>query len=101
MKNNNYEIVKGIDEKGIFIRIRSTNTAKHFAVYRTFTKRVGDNFEENTKITEEIINDLIDSIKTKGITEGFILDFDKNNKLLKIKIEYFNIYFNYLINNTC
>jgi len=83
MKNNNYEIVKGIDEKGIFIRIRSTNTAKHFAVYRTFTKRVGDNFEENTKITEEIINDLIDSIKTKGITEGFILDFDKNNKLLK------------------
>ena len=37
----NYEIIKGTDRKGFFIRVRSLNKAKHFAVHRTFKKRQG------------------------------------------------------------
>ena len=77
--SQNYEIKADIDKSGYFIRIRSLNKAKHFAVYRTYTKRFPDGKEINEKINENIKDILIKSIKKKGITEGFILKFDENN----------------------
>jgi organic radical activating enzyme len=78
--NQEYEVKADIDSKGHFIRIRSLNKAKHFAIYRTFTKRFPDGKEINAKIHEDVKNILVKSIEKKGITEGFILKFDKNNK---------------------
>ena len=72
-----YEIQVLSDKIGHFIRIRSLNKAKHFAVYRTYTKRFPDGKEINEKINENIKDILIKSIKKKGITEGFILKFDE------------------------
>jgi hypothetical protein len=87
--NEKYEINSGTDSKGLYIRIRSINKAKHFAVYRSYTKRTNDN-EENVPITTDVIDQLIKSIEKKGITEGFILNLDekkfdeKENKAKKI-----------------
>ena len=77
--NEKYEIQALTDNIGPFIRIRSLNKAKHFAIYRTFTKRFPDGKEVNTEIKEDIKDILVKSIQ-KGITEGFILRFDENDK---------------------
>ena len=77
--NKDYEIQALTDKIGHCIRIRSLNKAKHFAVYRTFTKRFPNGREVNAKIVEDIQDILVKSIKKKGITEGFILKFDENN----------------------
>ena len=74
-----YEIKALTDSIGPFIRIRSLNKAKHFAIYRTFTKRFPNGEEVNADIKEDIKDILVKSIKTKGITEGFILKFDEND----------------------
>ena len=78
--NQKYEIQALTDKVGHFIRIRSVNKAKHFAVYRTFTKRFPDGKEINAKIDGDIKDILVKSIQKKGITEGFILKFDENDK---------------------
>ena len=78
--NQEYEIQASTDKIGHFIRIRSLNKAKHFAVYRSFTKRFPDGKEVNAEIKEDIKDILVKSIKKKGITEGFILKFDKNDR---------------------
>jgi hypothetical protein len=78
--NQEYEIYTSTDKIGHFIRIRSLNKAKHYAVYRTFTKRFPDGKEINVEISEDIKNILVKSIEKKGITEGFILKFDENDK---------------------
>ena len=78
--NQKYEIQALTDNVGHFIRIRSVNKAKHFAVYRTFTKRFPDGKEINAKIDGDIKDILVKSIQKKGITEGFILKFDENDK---------------------
>ena len=44
-----YEIKADTDKVGPFIRIRSLNKAKHFAIYRTFTKRFPNGEEINVK----------------------------------------------------
>ena len=77
--NQTYEIQALTDKIGHFIRIRSLNKAKHFAVYRTFTKRFPDGKEVNAEIKEDIQDILVKSIQKKGITEGFILKFDEND----------------------
>ena len=77
--NQEYEIHTSTDKIGHFIRIRSLNKAKHYAVYRTFTKRIPDGKEINVEISEDIKNILVKSIEKKGITEGFILKFDEND----------------------
>ena len=79
MTNQEYEILALNDKIGHYIRIRSRNKAKHFAVYRTFTKRFPNGKEVNADISEEIQDILVKSIKEKGITEGFILKFDEND----------------------
>ena len=48
-----YEIIKGSDSKGFYIRVRSLNKAKHFAVHRTYLKRKKDGKTITQKITEE------------------------------------------------
>ena len=68
--NQKYEIQALTDKVGHFIRIRSVNKAKHFAVYRTFTKRFPDGKEINAKIDGDIKDILVKSIQKKGITEG-------------------------------
>ena len=78
--NQKYEIQALTDKVGHFIRIRSVNKAKHFTVYRTFTKRFPDGKEINAKIDGDIKDILVKSIQKKGITEGFILKFDENDK---------------------
>ena len=78
--NEKYEIQALTDNIGPFIRIRSLNKAKHFAIYRTFTKRFPDGKEVNTEIKEDIKDILVKSIQKKGITEGFMLRFDENDK---------------------
>ena len=78
--NQSYEIQASTDKVGHFIRIRSLNKAKHFAIYRTFTKRFPDGKEVNAEIKEDIKDILVKSIQKKGITEGFILKFDENDK---------------------
>tara|TARA_B110000008_G_scaffold278891_1_gene324013 strand:- start:284 stop:1768 length:1485 start_codon:yes stop_codon:yes gene_type:complete len=78
--NTEYEIQALTDNVGHFIRIRSLNKAKHFAVYRTFTKRFPSGKEVNATINEDVKNILVKSIQKKGITEGFILKFDENDK---------------------
>ena len=75
-----YEVQALSDKIGHFIRIRSLNKAKHFAVYRTFTKRFPSGKEVNADIKEDIKDILVKSIQKKGITEGFILKFDENDK---------------------
>ena len=35
-----YEILKETDSKGFFIRVRSLNKAKHFAIHRTLLKEI-------------------------------------------------------------
>ncbi|MDC0125366.1 radical SAM protein [Candidatus Pelagibacter sp.] len=77
--NQDYEILALTDKIGHCIRIRSLNKAKHFAVYRTFTKRFPNGKEVNAEIVEDIQDILVKSIKKKGITEGFILKFDEND----------------------
>ena len=52
--NQSYEIQASTDKVGHFIRIRSLNKAKHFAIYRTFTKRFPDGKEVNAEIKEDI-----------------------------------------------
>ena len=76
----NYEIIKGTDRKGFFIRVRSANKAKHFAVHRTFLKRDKDGQTTTHQITESNCEKIIQSLEKKGITEGFIIvenDIDK------------------------
>ncbi len=77
--NDKYEIVAGSDRIGEFVRIRSLNKAKHFAVHRTFIKRYPDGTEKNVNIDKNIKDILIKSIEKRGITEGFILKFDEND----------------------
>ena len=50
--NQKYEIQALSDKIGHFIRIRSLNKAKHFAVYRTFTKRFPSGKEVNAEINK-------------------------------------------------
>ena len=78
--NNEYEIQALEDKVGHYIRIRSLNKAKHFAIYRTFTKRFPNGKEVNAEIKKDIQDILVKSIKKKGITEGFILKFDDDDK---------------------
>ena len=75
-----YEIKADTDNLGPFIRIRSLNKAKHFTIYRTFTKRFPNGEEINLKINDEIKDILVKSIEKKGITEGFILKFNENDE---------------------
>ena len=35
-----YEILKETDNKGFFIRVRSLNKAKHFAIHRTYIREM-------------------------------------------------------------
>ena len=89
-----YEIKALTDSIGPFIRIRSLNKAKHFAIYRTFTKRFPNGQEVNADIKEDIKDILVKSIKAKGITEGFILKFDEDDNysdFLEEKIDPENI----------
>ena len=72
-----YEIIKDTDRKGFFIRVRSLNKAKHFAIHRTFLKRDKNGITQRHEITEENSNEIIKSIQKKGITEGFIVVDDK------------------------
>ena len=76
----NYEIIKGSDNKGFYIRVRSLNKAKHFAVHRTYLKRnkSGKTITEN--ITKDNCDTIIESIESKGITEGFIIVDDNEDK---------------------
>ena len=75
-----YEIIKDTDRKGFFIRVRSLNKAKHFAIHRTFLKRDKNGITQRHEITEENSNEIIKSIHKKGITEGFIV-VDDNVKV--------------------
>ena len=75
-----YEIVKGNDKKGFFIRVRSLNKAKHFAVHRTYLKRDSNGETTNHKITENNCDKIIESLEHKGITEGFIIVETDNNR---------------------
>ena len=74
-----YEIVKGSDKKGFFIRVRSLNKGKHFAVHRTYLKRGEDGKTITKNINSENCDLIIKSIKEKGITEGFII-IDNNEE---------------------
>ena len=58
--NQEYEIQASTDKVGHFIRIRSLNKAKHFAVYRTFTKRFPNGKEVNAEIKEDIKDNVSD-----------------------------------------
>ena len=78
--NQEYEIKADTDNVGTYIRIRSLNKAKHFAIHRTFTKRFPNGKEVNSKINEDIKDILVKSIEKKGITEGFILKFNENDE---------------------
>ncbi len=68
-----YEILKETDRKGFFLRIRSLNKAKHFAIHRTYLKRNENGDTTSHNITSENCDLIIDSIQKKGITEGFIV----------------------------
>ena len=52
--NQTYEIQALTDKIGHFIRIRSLNKAKNFAVYRTFTKRFPNGKEVKAEINRDI-----------------------------------------------
>lgn len=75
-----YEIIKGKDSKGFFIRVRSLNKAKHFAIHRTYLNRNANNETTRQIITEENSDRIIKSIQEKGITEGFIILDEFNNQ---------------------
>ena len=79
----NYEIIKGTDRKGFFIRVRSLNKAKHFAVHRTFLKRDKDGQTTSHQITESNCEKIIQSLEKKGITEGFIIVENDINKTIE------------------
>ena len=68
--NQEYEIKADADKKGHFIRIRSLNKAKHFAIYRTFTKRYPNGKEINSEINEDIQNILVKTIEKKELQRG-------------------------------
>ncbi len=74
-----YEIIKDTDRKGFFIRVRSLNKAKHFAIHRTFLKRDKNGITQRHNITEHNSNEIIRSIQKKGITEGFIVVDNNDN----------------------
>ena len=61
----NYEIIKGSDNKGFYIRVRSLNKAKHFAVHRTFLKRNKNGKSITEKITKENCEKIIKSIEKR------------------------------------
>ena len=75
-----YEIIKETDRKGFFIRVRSLNKAKHFAIHRTYIKRDENGKTRTFDITEKNCNEIIKSIQKKGITEGFIIVDETNKK---------------------
>ncbi len=79
----NYEIIKGTDRKGFFIRVRSLNKAKHFAVHRTFLKRDKNGQTTTHQITESNCEKIIQSLEKKGITEGFIIVENETNKTIE------------------
>ncbi len=75
-----YEILKETDKKGFFLRVRSLNKAKHFAIHRTYLKRDKNGDTSSHKITEENCDLIIESLQKKGITEGFIVLENNNSK---------------------
>ena len=75
-----YEILKETDNKGFFIRVRSLNKAKHFAIHRTYIKRDENGKTRTFDITEKNCDEIIKSIQKKGITEGFIIVDESNKK---------------------
>ena len=77
-----YEIRKETDQKGFFIRVRSLNKAKHFAIHRTYLKRNDNGETIQHSITEKNCDEIIKSIQQKGITEGFIVLDGKINKTI-------------------
>ena len=77
-----YEIRKETDQKGFFIRVRSLNKAKHFAIHRTYLKRNDKGETIKLNITENNCDEIIKSIQQKGITEGFIVLEGKNNETI-------------------
>ena len=77
-----YEILKESDKKGFFLRIRSLNKAKHFAIHRSYIKRDEKGINTSHKITNDNCDMIIDSLQKKGITEGFIvIENDKSKKI--------------------
>ncbi len=68
-----YEILKETDKKGFFLRIRSLNKAKHFAIHRTYLKRTEKGDTTIHQINHDNCDMIIESIQKKGITEGFIV----------------------------
>ena len=80
-----YEILKETDNKGFFIRVRSLNKAKHFAIHRTYIKRDENGKTRTFDITEKNCDEIIKSIQKKGITEGFIIVDETNKKSISPK----------------
>lgn len=78
-----YEIIKGSDKKGFFIRVRSLNKAKHFAIHRTYLKRDSSGETTTHEITESNCDKIIESLEHKGITEGFIIIENDNYENIK------------------
>ena len=72
----NYEIIKGTDRKGFFIRVRSVNKAKHFAVHRTFLKRDKDGQTTTHQITESNCEKIIQSLEKKVLQRFIIVEND-------------------------
>ena len=66
--------------KGFYIRVRSINKAKHFAVHRTYLKRNKNGKTITENITKDNCDSIIESIESKGITEGFIIVDDNEDK---------------------
>ena len=80
-----YEILKETDSKGFFIRVRSLNRAKHFAIHRTYIKRDENGKTKTFDITKKNCDEIIKSIHEKGITEGFIIVDEANKKSISPK----------------
>ena len=80
-----YEILKETDSKGFFIRVRSLNNAKHFAIHRTYINRDENGKTRTFDITEKNCDEIIKSIQKKGVTEGFIIVDETNKKSISPK----------------
>lgn len=79
--NKTFDINFDKDDRGYFLKIKSNSDGKHFAVHRSFTKRLANGYEENVLIDESNKNILMESLQNKGITEGFILYADDGGNL--------------------
>ena len=77
----NYNIITDEDKDGIFIKIVSLENPKNFTKYRNYFHVDNNGINVSRRITRKLIPELIESIKKKGITEGFILKDIKDKKI--------------------